>query len=65
MGKEVGIMPYLWWGEISKVFENLLFLLEDCRPLVAESQSLTVSSNDADAICFPSGENATALTPSE
>ena len=28
-----------------------------------ESQSLTVLSADADAICFPSGENATAQTP--
>ena len=32
---------------------------------VAESQSLTVLSCDADAICFPSGENATAPTQSE
>ena len=32
---------------------------------VAESQSRTVLSLDADAISFPSGENATCVTQSE
>ena len=32
---------------------------------VAESQSLTVQSLDADATSLPSGENATALTENE
>ena len=32
---------------------------------VAEFQSLTVVSLDAEAICFPSGENATAPTSLE
>ena len=58
---EVVIIFYV--KNFSRYWENLLR-----RPggrALAESQSLIVLSHDADAICFPSGENATARIPPE